>query len=182
MSLLCLSGLPFAWSPLYRTSDDPEGWGVRHRVTFKLFGLLWWSRWLLTRWWYWERVVRFCHYFSIFPFWNFKMECHRKLSNFFVVGWLFLVVINCTNIQIFNILWLYKKNIFFVLFFQNPHAEIQKYRFFGWRPILSVYQEINTYLSPPYVSVPPLVSDRPNFWRSASDVTDVVRGGGGDPT
>ena len=30
MSLACLSGLPFAWSPLYRTSDGPEGWGVRH--------------------------------------------------------------------------------------------------------------------------------------------------------
>ena len=35
--------------------------GVRHSVTFKLSGLLWWQYKLWTRWWYWERVARFCH-------------------------------------------------------------------------------------------------------------------------
>ena len=29
-SRACLPGQPFAWSPLYGTSGDPEGGGVRH--------------------------------------------------------------------------------------------------------------------------------------------------------
>ena len=29
------------------------------RMTFKMFGMLWWSRWLSTCWWYWERVAQF---------------------------------------------------------------------------------------------------------------------------
>ena len=32
-------------------------------TTFLLFGLLGWFRQLLTRWWHWKRVVRFCHIF-----------------------------------------------------------------------------------------------------------------------
>ena len=50
LSLACLSGSLLAWSHLNGTSYDPENWGVRHDLsTFvKLFGLLWWFRWLLT--------------------------------------------------------------------------------------------------------------------------------------
>ena len=34
-------------------------------TTFLLFGLLGWFRQLITRWWHWKRVVRFCHIYSL---------------------------------------------------------------------------------------------------------------------
>ena len=43
-------------------------------TTFKLFGLLGWFRQLLTGWWHWKRVVRFCHILFIvtIPLWELR--------------------------------------------------------------------------------------------------------------